>query len=181
MSALLTAVQDRLIGRLNYIKHKDIDVVPPPGRPTAMAGEKFVSIWGRKTTRRQVRGLDERYEVRITVSMRGGQVPWDRWGNGLWLRAASGLEEVVRPIVAEIHGAGENGIALLNAANALLLNQTDRFLSGVPLLFQAEIGPEPKAPRWWGATSDSGDSWAGISSTLVFAEAQRIQLIDNVQ
>ena len=178
MSALLQAVQNQLVAELNYVKHRDVDVMPPPGRPPAMAGERFVAVWGRKVSRHQNRALDERYEVRITVSMRGGQVPWDRWGSGLWLRATEGLEAVVRPIVAQIHGAGANGIALLNAANQLLLGSTDKFLSGVPLLFREEIGPEPKAPRWWGAGEGT---WAGIASTLVFGEAQRIQLIDNVQ
>lgn len=175
--ALLTAVRDRLVAQLSYVKHKDIDVMPPPGRPPAIAGETFVAIWGRKTTRHHNRGLDERYEVRITVSMRGGKVPWDRWGGDVWLKAATGLEATVRPIVAQIHGAGTNGIALLNAANVLITGSVDKFLSGVPLLFREEIGPTPQGSRWWGKASED---WAGISSTLVFGEAQRLQTIENV-
>lgn len=177
MSALLTAVQNRLCDKLGYVKHRNIEIVPRPGRPTNIAGELFVSIWGVKLTKYHNRALDERFDVRVTVSMRGGRVAWDRWGEGLWLEATRGLEPHVRAIVAQIHGAGQNGIELLTAANQLIEGESNKFLTGHPLVFTGELGPDPKSSAWWGKAAES---WAGISSTLQFDGAQRIQKVDQI-
>jgi len=174
-AALLEAVRDRLIKQLKYVLHKDIDILPS-GKPAPIAGQRFVSVWGRKRSTKEHRALDERYEVKITVSLRGGNVPWDRWGDGIWLKALRGMESSVREIVAVIHGSGDDGISLLAAANDLIGPTSNKFLTGVPLIFSGEQGPDPRGASWWGKPDEN---WAGIVSTLTWGEAQRIQLVDN--
>lgn len=173
-SALLQAVRDRLISQLGYVLHRTVDVLPK-GRPPGSAGDTFVVVWGQRRPELHNRALVESYEVRVTISVRGGKAPWDRWGDELWLKATKGIEAVSRPIINLIHGAGTNGIALLVAANALITGDVDKFLIEKPLLFRDEQGPEPRGASWWGRPDED---WAGIVTTLVFGYAERRQAID---
>ena len=172
--ALLRAVRDYLADKFGW-GDEELDILPE-GRPHPMAAGRFVSVWsGEHRNGAQGRWgvLDQTIGYGVTVSVRGGELAWDDWGEGVYLDESDGLEVTCEEIALALSGSA--GTSVLRAANAYLKSTValGEFLAGKPVVFSHIEGPMVKSPAWW---QEQGEGmWAGLASTIVFVGARRMR------
>lgn len=146
--------------------------VQPDGRPPPVAGQMYVAIHAGPFQNQSDTSLDETYEARVTLSMRGPVVPTDRQGSDLVVLASTGLLARAEAIRASQH----MNYTVLNNANT---GQTYSIGAGEngfvePLKFQSASEPIEVGADWWRSDKKMG----GWMVALVFGGARRVQVIE---
>jgi hypothetical protein len=154
------------------------------GMPYPMAGETFVAIHpGNWTGESEDSDLSENFSFFVTVTRRLGFVPFDRALRETWAKATEGIEAVCRKIIigkpvkvtSADYGLHMN-YTVMNAANTTYITAS---YSGFhePVRFLNGGQPTPRGPDWFTAeTHQDGKTMnAGISQTLTFGQAKRVQ------
>lgn len=174
--AVVEAIQERL--SLN-----DHEVgLQPAGRPPHTAGMIYVAVhagsW-RELSSFDGHYADHQHAVNVTISVRAGHVPEDRWGRETLNTVEDGLEKWAEEILAAVH----NQHSVMNDANTILESATDEF--GEPLRFTGAGEPQERPPSWWGAGLEHQHTQSrqphpskilGFSQTLTFDGARRTRL-----
>lgn len=179
LEALCQAVKNHLQAQLE-LSDAECDLVAE-GQPVPMAGQEFLGIhdggWDGQSLDYD---LDELCRVQVTLTRRIGEYPLDRLGADLIWKATSGLGPRLRRIITLLH----KNYAVMNAANALIDAEAGTAQNGfvTPLWFLGASGPQFRGPEWfYGTLREVGKDvfgMYGISRTLTFGKAQRVQRVD---
>lgn len=151
------------------------------GRPKPAAGQEFYAIhpgeWAGEDTDA---GLKEYFGVDITCTRRLGYAPMDQWGAEVLMKASEGLDAMLGKVRARMH----MNYTIQQEANNLI--NADGVANGFVevLRFRSGGRPEPREAEWFGATESSPPAGgryahAGISQTLTFDRAMRIQRVES--
>jgi hypothetical protein len=178
------------------------DLALPGGKPPAVAGDVFVGVHAFGWDTEDVEGLFEHMGVKVTISMKMRRSPDDRWaqaaiynlpdvgGNAASPRrsfpgiAQPGIIPMAEAIRVQLH-LDVNADAILNAANLLIdpyYGTGSQTLNGFvePLVFAGgDSEPVERGASWWGAKAQ--DSHQGMSMTLTFMKAGRVQRIEQME
>lgn len=144
------------------------------GRPLPAQAEVFVAIWPAGWSNQYDEGIEEILGCNITVSIKGGKVPLDRWGPEMMVKAAAGLDFVLEKVRARVH----SNYVIMNAANTTInssLGTSNGFIR--PLYFRDGGSPMPKPGSWW--TGRGKEPFAGLAQTQRYGDAQRDQTIES--
>lgn len=150
------------------------------GRPSSTSpAALYVSVHpGTWRSRHLDYGLDEEFGVNITVNYRGSQFQPDKWGNKI-TSVSDGIEAVARSIIPLIHCKAD----ALVRANRIIGGNSSLFILGEYLRLTGEQEPpSDRQPGWWGAavTKQNANSYAGMSTTMHFEGARRVQAISEM-
>lgn len=173
---LLLAVRDTLRDRVP-LKAEECEVTGDE-QPFPIVGDRFVGVHPGYWRQTGVGlDLDEEYGISVTVSVRATKVASDRVGPQLLAKARGGLLELCEQVRAAIHmDSQESATAgVLPRANQMLGNQVNGFEE--PLIFQDGGRATKRGAAWFGG---SGARLAGLSQTLLFGRARRIQTIESM-
>ena len=137
-------------------------------------------IWPGRWSNDYEEGIEEIFGTNITVSIKGGKVPLDRWGPEMMMGAsadtpiAAGLDFVLEKIRSHVHSND-----LIRIAANVLINSTLGTSNGFirPLYFKDGGSPQQKGGSWW--TARGKERMAGLAQTLRFDDAQRDQTIES--
>lgn len=180
-SAYRLAIRDRLRTQLG-LTTGECDLTRGP-EPHPSAGHTFIAIHQGSWSTRQPSDnyLDEVIGVHVTISLKAGRYPGDRWGTTLAGNSSDAdlppFELIARRIIAQIH----LNHTLRGEANDNIANDSAGFIE--PLRFLRAAGPpRNQMPEWWSATPPARRGQrptavtpAGMSQTLIFDGARRIQ------
>lgn len=142
------------------------------GQPPAGSGELFVAIHEGSWTNTGENHLDELYGMHITVSVRHPRFPEDRV-HLLLTEDKIGLWYWCERIRACVH---LNYDTILNGANAIIGPYANGFCE--PPYFENGGTPRRQGANWF--SSKSQMPTAGVSQTLSFRAARRVQNMENV-
>tara|TARA_B100000949_G_scaffold148547_1_gene130512 strand:+ start:248 stop:790 length:543 start_codon:yes stop_codon:yes gene_type:complete len=177
MARLLIATRDQLWSAISVLDETNCGI-NPDGQPPPFAGQLYVSVHGTEWTVGGMvdGGLDEEFGIACTVTMRAGFTPDDRMGDSLYIKLATGLEDLVRKIIVEIR---TSRWIILNAANALMPDDLDGFVE--PLRWLG-VNAEPRivGPEWFHAAPDVNNPTSGLSMEVRLDKARRIQALANL-
>ena len=161
MDALLNAVRDRL-KTVMALTANECDVCPD-GKPNPGCGQRFLSVHPGNVRNQQKHCLDEYYDFKVTVTVRTGQLPYDRKRDGgVWALALQAR--------AIIHMKSE--VVVLAAAEDANFRITE-FPTFSSASYKGPVGPE-----WFWAEGQEPDP-TGIVVELSFTGIRRIQYIDD--
>lgn len=181
MRALLLAVRDQLRDTKQLGLDNTNCEVTADEQPFPVAGEIFVAVWYGYWRNKDPNGmsLDEDYGVNVTVSVRATRVATDRIGPSLLAKANDGLLALCEQIRAAIHMDPEdsNTQAVVWRANKIIGATVNGFIA--PLQFRDGGRPTKRSGSWFGARGGKGV--AGLSQTLTFTDANRVQTIEGSQ
>jgi hypothetical protein len=184
--AMALAMRDRLRDVMN-LDAAECGVRPPPGKPPASCGEKFIAIWENGISNDATESRDDRHALAITVTRRVTYAPGDREAEEVIDEAVVGLEVFADQIASLVHGDfgnttgstdTNNNYAIMNAANdyiagvlpAALVNTSYGFTE--PLRFLSATRTEEKNGDWFGG--DPAERDVGRAITLYFGKARRV-------
>jgi hypothetical protein len=137
------------------------------GQPPPTAGEWFHGVHGLGFTNDATETLDELYRFIVVVTVRSGFSPVDR-DNVAVLRDLRTRAEQIR---AKIHSSYD----LMQLVNTRVGTSANGFVE--PPRFESATPPEVRGPEWfWGEGTE--DPPTGISITLTFGRARRVQRIE---
>lgn len=173
---LMLAVRDHLRANLGFagLPPEMIEVMAD-GRPDPRAGKWFLSIhegyWRfDRETCQQGQGLAELIGVSATVSLKVGEAPFSRLGVEAVAKASKGLFAVCRQVLLAID---DNELIRIAANEAIGIEVANGFTT--PLWWE-DTGPTaPQGPSWWMARGTGKGQPAGLSRTLNFGGALRLQ------
>jgi hypothetical protein len=182
LDLLLLAARDWLRARLNVagIGPESIEVMFD-GRPDPACGEWFVALhegdWRVDESIGQADlSLPEAFGIQVTVTRKCGSAPFGRIGTAKLAAQYRGLIAVCRQLIVQPTGLHMN-YAVTTAANSTIGDEANGFFH--PLVFRGAEPTRPQGPAWFQARGTRSDPPAGISKTLAFAEAQRVQTIES--
>lgn len=172
LRALMLAAKSTL-QTLNTWADTDCDVGVGP-EPAPVCGELFIRIhpgaWDCLTS--EAGGdLDESFGLQITVSRRLPYSPQDREGVEVLLKETDGLVEKAALIRKQVHMSYD----LVNAANTILGVSVNGFVE--PLRFRSASIPAVRSADWFSAEDDNH---SGLSTTLMFTGARRVQTLESM-
>jgi len=174
--ALLLAVRDHLRQELSLATGQcevQFDGQPPP-----VCSELFVAVHPGDWANEPVEGLLEVYGVEVTVTIRVARVPQHALGpNALVGPSGESLDNWLEKIRAVLH-LDKGVYPVLTKANALIGSGENGFIE--PLRFQSGGRPQPRGPDWFSADTDLSSRLppVGLSQTLIFGGARRVQVIE---
>lgn len=175
LAALTLATRDTLQQAFNLTA--DSCEVGFDGQPKPTAGQRYLAVfpgsWGGVSDDND---LSEDYGVNVTVSMRLGTAPKDRWGIEVWAKAQVGLEAVCRQIAVKVH----KNYDLMNLANQYiqqLFTAQTYWLLFHPLELVDGGSPRLVGPDWFGETLDANVQVQnyGVMQAMRFGKASRAQ------
>jgi len=175
------------VGHLVQNPKAEIDVRPPPGRPINMAGEVYIAIWVPSWVQNSTEGLNEEFQMHVTVSVRAPRKPDDRYadliiGSPFQPKPAQrGILFIARQCALAMH-LNYNLLALVNT-------YMNREIADLTAGAQTAATPfvEPLFMSDGGQTEERGGSWfkgtpkeqsAALVQTLTFRPARRVQEIN---
>lgn len=167
--ALRLAADAHLASELSLTEGQHAVVVD--GRPPMISGQRFVGVHAGDWSNANNESLDEYIGLTVTITDRIGMFPFDRQGAEALEKAQTGLETFAEAVVAAIH----SNYVLMNAANALIVGTVTTFVE--PLRFRHGEKPTYRDGTWFGAEPEQD---AGLSITVVFGDARRVQKIDDM-
>lgn len=155
------------------------------GAPKPMAGEFYVAIhpmaWSGLGD--EDWALGEEYTVGVTLTMRMGVAPKDRWGIAIWLAnpdGGAGMEARVRTTITAIHHNQDIRLA----ANALISGgASGKIMTPLQLMPSGIQLPKVQVPSWFSAAppeTEHGMPECGVSQTIIFGKCQRVQSIPDM-
>lgn len=168
-AALITATVAFLRERLGL--DADTCAESDEGKPLPMSGEVFYGVHDGPWTADNFECLREYFGVSVTVTVRAGQVPFDRTGPELLSKAKAGITDRCLEVRAAMHS---NYADVMNKANVALGTLVNGFVE--PLRFLDGGRRARRGPDWFAAT---GQKAAGYSQTLTFGKAMRVQTIES--
>lgn len=149
--------------------------------PKPSCGERYWAIHQiRHAGLNQDWDLGEEYTVGVTLTMRMGFAPQDRWGIAVWL-ADSGLEELVRQTIVAIH---HNQLLRQQASRYAGSPRTDLIVTPLQLMPQGIENPVPRGPEWFSSPppeTEHQTAECGVSQTVVFGKCQRVQDVPEME
>lgn len=148
------------------------------GQPTPGCGELFVAVHPGAWMATDIEGLDEEFDVDITVTVRVAKVPRDEMGvNALVGPTGKSLDEWLEKIRALLH-LDSFADQVLNKANTTIGGTANGFVE--PPRFRRGSFPEPKGPEWFSAeTHQSNLPPVGLAQTVSLGGARRVQRIES--
>jgi hypothetical protein len=155
------------------------DGQPPPGFG-GPPGSAFVAVHKGPRSNDCQNSLDERYGVKVTLTMRYSG-PFDRTGQTALDALGNGLEDIADNLRAFVH---MNYLQIFAAANTYIqLAATTAGLSSVygfcePLMFQGDDEPSFKGSEWFHGAP--GASECGVAMTLRFGNMRLLQPLANM-
>jgi len=173
-SALQVAAVDWIRGRLG-LEIGEIDVAHG-GRPPAIAGLFFVAIHSGPWQSINDQGylLDEDIGLQVTVSVKSGSLPTDRWGKPGYSDHGVGLDVLATRVIGVVHLQ----YGLLNNANDQIEGDVNKYVE--PLRFRRADAPVERAAEWWSGSKTTHHGYVGMSRTLLFTGARVIQEIEQI-
>lgn len=172
MPHLLQAVLDHL--RASLALDESTSEVMPTGKPPAFSGDTFYVVHPGQIGTDQVEGLEETFGVDVTITLRTGSVPADRVGTELILNTTTGIYARAAAVRAKLHMRYAD---VMNDANAALGSGVNGFVE--PLWFLGAGRVQEQGAAWFSAKATTANP-AGISLTLSFGRARRIQVIEEM-
>jgi hypothetical protein len=162
------------------------DTTPPSGKPPPVAGDWFYGVHRGNVVLEKDESDYRVYAIKVTISARMQSVPWDRLGPELQERMADGMDDRVDAMIAMMTN---QKYVVMNAANALIEGTQDwvnvnggtathnGFIEPLFLLGEDDE-PDLRSGAWWEAQPD--EPKAGISLTVRFGKARRVQVLGSV-
>jgi len=143
----------------------------PDGQPPPMAGQRYFAISEGDWSNSATESLDETYGVEVTITLRAGVVPVDR------INVA--LKQQLRIVAAQVRAKIHMNYNLMAAANAKL-NASVENVFVEPLRFRSAGKIQIREADWfWAHVTDDTKAPSGVSITLVFGGARRVQTIES--
>lgn len=142
------------------------------GRPLPHHGENFIAVHPGGWRNSYDEGIEELFDLNLTVSVKGGKVPLDRWGPELMENASTGLSKIVEKLRVMVH----SNYTILSDANTIITASANGFIT--PPFFRDGGQPQPKSGKWWSARGK--EEWGGLAQTLRFSDIQRDQTIESM-
>lgn len=187
-AALETAVLDALrtatdadpagLGYTSAFSGRSVD-----GRPAPLCGEYYAAVWhdgSRQAGRGVLTSLDEVHGVYVTLTVRTGRLPWDRWAE---LRDR--LESLANAVQRLVHSDAW-GYRIVGAANTLA-GYRDAGTPGAnvaaagfaePLRWEGTDAVSPEGPDHFHADlSRPSAADVGLSQRVRFGGCRRVQAI----
>jgi hypothetical protein len=128
--------------------------------------------------------LHESYQVAVTITLRMGWAPQDRWGIEVWLAANTGLDALVRQVIVACH----KNYKLINSANAGKDYSIGVGSAGfvTPLWFLSAGAVQLKGAKWFSAEdappkNGVQTAQSGVAQEIRFGKAERCQAIDTTE
>ena len=172
--AMALAVRDFLRQHFEW-SDLDCEVVEPPGRPHAMAGELFVGVWEGGVDNPTTESRSDVHRINVTVTRRVPYAPRDRVADDVTHEAVMGLQVVAAKIASVLH-TWQYSYQVMDMANAriqqLFRNQTVYGFTE-PLRFLGMTVTEPKGGEWFSA--EAQDESQGRVITVYFGKALLLQ------
>ncbi len=145
------------------------------GKPKPSAGELYLAVhplgW------QGISGDDDLHEeaqIGVTITLRMGFAPSDRFGVAAWLQANTGLDAVARVVITALH---KDQLVRI-AANTIIGTTSAGYVT--PLWFMSGANPQFREAAWFSATVDpdaKDTAPCGVSQELRFGRAQRCQAV----
>lgn len=170
MAALLLAVRAEMRSVSGMNLDEPLVDVMPTGRPPAVAGELFYAIHDGGETQLDDLSMEEESSFTITASMRGGRLPYDRWGTELIAEATTGLLDKCRTVAAHLHMNEDVRVA----ANVIIGASENGFTETIRYLGRGIV--EEKYGDWWHG-GQRGQAPDGVAVQLRFGKLKRYQVI----
>lgn len=179
VAAVLEAVQNRLRKVVTINRDDAVEASPDP-QPYPDSGNVFIAVyaidWSNPNTE-LMHGLDETFGVACCVSMKGSFSPIRGHAGNLYLKALFGLEAICRKVMLAVH----QDYVIVGEANNLIRDvyptaETDEIIEPLRWL-KTDPVPTFQDHSWWHSDDDS-DTFAGMSMTVYFGGARRIQARD---
>lgn len=143
------------------------------GRPPPFAGQFFYSVDESQWENASDLSLDERLGVAITITLRADATPADRMTTPL---------QELRRRARQVRVAVHMNYDLLNLVNAAINTEAGQTENGLvePLKFMDGGRPMIRGPDWFWAEGED-QAITGISRTLIFRDALRVQTIESME
>lgn len=176
MARLLVAARDQLRTGVLVLNETNT-TIQSDGQPPPISGQFHVALhgldWG--VGGPLGTGLDEVYSLGITVTMRAPVIPKDSQAEEIYVKKATGLEDLVRKVIVEME---KERYTIINAANTNMPDSLDGFVE--PLRWEgADAEPRLVGPDWFLAVPDPNQPDSGMVMETRFGQARRIQALAN--
>jgi len=179
MAALLIASRDRLRAdpgaELPGLGYRNLECeVGWDGKPPPISGDVFLSVHPGVVSETNVEGRATSYQYSVTLSMKLGAFPVDRWGPEAVAKVTTGFYQRADAIAALLH----RNLNVFAQANEIIgedangFTECQRFL-GYGLLQQQ--GPD----WWWAEDQPAGQAPVGLSLEIRFGEIFRYQTYES--
>jgi len=140
------------------------------GRPPASAGMVYAAVHaGDWMSGGPGHNLDLKVAVSVTLSVKLGQIPLDRWQYSGSYSADDGLEIISLLVLKCLHQRYD----VITLANTKLSNGVSPFME--PLSFVRSGEPQEREAQWWSGSVTQSKGPLGLSRTLQFSGARIIQ------
>lgn len=182
--ALAQAVRDVIQGAV-LLNGQPIDAntceVTFDGAPKPGAGQMFIGVHlGAWNPMPFDYSLDESFQISVTITLRLGVAPQDRFGVAVWAAAVGGLDAVCRQIATLIH-QNQTCRAYANDGKSYSINTTTTAGFYTTTQFVPPASPPKFRDYKWFTGGELTDdplvaAQSGVSATLTF-KAERSQAI----
>ena len=171
----MLSVRDHLRIQMD-LEDEECHVMPGP-EPMPSCGQKFIAVYGHSWNAspddfNASEALVEWYGFTCAVSFRSSYVPFDRFGEELYVKALTGIEDFCREIMGNLH----LNQSILNATNALINSEQNPFhrdgMLEQPRWASTDANPMLVGGDWFSA---SPDDMAGLVMEVRFEQATRYQ------
>ncbi|WP_020474923.1 hypothetical protein [Zavarzinella formosa] len=169
MNELILATVEHLRSAAGLSLSADVCDEQPDGQPPPNAGQVYYAVHEGAWTNTADESLDEYCGVCVTITLRAGYAPRDR--------IALALLRDLRARRAAVRAAIHDNYDLMNLANTKLGPAVNGFVE--PLRFRDAGRPQTKGPDWFYAEA-AGHPVAGVTVTLVFEKARRVQTLESM-
>lgn len=141
----------------------------PDGSPPPSVGQgPYYAVHEGDWTNDDDLALDEQYGLEITITVRASIAPKDRIG----IAILRDLRVKTAELRAKLHMSDLARIQW----NLLIADTENKFVE--PLRFLNAGRPTIRGPEWFGADADGVNPPTGVSRTLIFGRARRVQVIE---
>lgn len=179
--ALREAVQNQIRSKLG-LSDAECGMQDTGQPPTGYTQKMYIAVHAGSWRAEQLDyGMRERIGCRVTVSYRGTQFQYDKW-EFVTGTLEEGVEFISRKVIWAI---ATYPILLIDSANRLISQSppgasSSQFVNGEFLRWQHCDLVTPRKADWWGA-SDPQARKAGMSQTIIFDGALRVQAMSEFQ
>lgn len=178
LAAVCKAVRDTLQTTFNLTA--DSCEVGFDGMPKPACGEKYIAVhplgW---TCQPGDHDLHEEFTIGVTITLRMGFAPKDRWGIAVWLAETDGMEVMLRKAIKAIH----HNQTVRELATTYM--SYSGFYALTPLQFiRVDAKPTVQGPNWFSAPMPETDGQVaecGVSQMITFGKCQQVQNIQSAE
>lgn len=157
--------------------------VRPDAKPPHGARQAFFAVHGMSKSGDPMDGnvINEMYSFGVTISLRGTDIPWDRFNATIESHSVldywnNGLDYLGRKVKELIHGKYN----VMNRANThIQAFEGEQTGFVVPCFYLGAAEAVVQSSNWWEGQIENPNVLEGMSQTLQFGRAQRIEYIDH--